>query len=481
MPIDYSHILGPAPVTGAERGQKFFGDALDAVLQRRQEMEARRMQLEAQAEQSRLQRDLTQGYYDQQEVAGNEQRTETNRRNLVTEGQTDVRDRNSLATSRSTMYGQAATHAAAGRDDVAARMEAQFPGGQPQGAQQRPVPAGPMASPLDARPPPGRPIPAPPVDQSTPGVTPMAGAGMEPGPLPPLDPTFTGDGPLPPQQGGPPQPQQRPPQGPIADPLDASVQGLNWKAMGPQALVDETLDNPQLNARLRRTLESDRAGFGKREDVAALLNAERNRESHERNAMIAGGRTTARGDQTASIRVAAAADSLLNSVYRRTDYGQESEKFKSTSKMLADFQSGSPALQKTAAGLWAKLASGPGVVTESERNEFVNSIGGIDEQIKKTILKWISDGEIPEDQLGFFVEAIQRFEIPRQRKRLAVIDGIVRGAYSRHPLPEMREYADWAAEQAISKATAPPPTPGGDVPATREDIDWIINGDDEDR
>lgn len=170
----------------------------------------------------------------------------------------------------------------------------------------------------------------------------------------------------------------------------------------------------------------------------------------DRRAAMAGTRprqaTPFQGDNF-DLRVSSEARQLLKDVQSSTGYGEQLRLYRSSESILSDLTSGNAASQRAALGAWAKDKSGPGAVQQTERNEFVNYVGGRGEAIKKAALEWIGSGKLPETQLPIFIEAVRDFEMKRQRRRLSGIKNSVKKAYMSHPNKNLRQYADWAADQ----------------------------------
>lgn len=412
MPLDYSHILGPAPQTGAARGQKFFGDALDAVLQRRQEMEARKMQLAAQAEESRLQRDLTGGYYRQLGEQADRARGEVERHNLKAEGLAAQQAAGERAVQYSTTRKNMAEAVSKGHatGEIARRTMSAFD--PPPAAGSRPPVAGPMATPLDARPPMppvmGPPLPAPPVTPGATNVTPLAAAGMEPGPLRPIDPAFTGATPLSAAPA-----QQAPSAGPIADPAAASAQMARpeqqaspdeWDALDPVKRIEAFMEEAktmQLPARVREVLPELRAGvkggFIPPDKAMDYINDVRDRMSHELSASLGGARAAERGDRTANHQERTAARADLSAYLDHENYRAEKMSMRQYERMttMADL-----ALKKTNSlaaatfmGMFVKFAQGEvGVLTPSDIDTFWTKAGSPADRTEAGLLKVLNGG-----------------------------------------------------------------------------------------
>jgi hypothetical protein len=424
MPLDYSPLLGQIPESPTSRGLTFIGDALDAVMERRRKVEAERLEREAMAAAEKARLGMQGDYYKALVAGQGAARAETARHNLASEEIS--RGNMGVAQQRAHTESQRKALDAAlfGAPDVAKAITSYS------------APAAPA------------PVPRP---MSQAALTPTLGEGI-------LLPSFVPD-----PAAASIEARQAPP---VAPP---SVKPeIDYSRFSPEAVADRLAQLPDLPERIKALLPELRVGTKKTEDIMKAIREERRLMSNELNAERAA-RTSGQSPYTPAehIRLSTAADSLLNSITRRTDYVKELESFKNIQGMLNEFASDNPALQKSAAGKWAKEKSGPGTVQLQERHEFVNSIGGIDEAFKKKILEWISSGEIPEDQLQFFIRAVRDYELPRQQQRMSGISRLVRRASERHPLPAMRDYAAWAEDQIQSRIA------GG--PATDQDVDDLLS------
>lgn len=142
---------------------------------------------------------------------------------------------------------------------------------------------------------------------------------------------------------------------------------------------------------------------------------------------------------------AAAASALLNQELAKEDYKEQRKNLFDSQKIVEQLASDNPAAQRAALGTWAKLASGPGTVQQSERDEFVNMVGGKSMQMRRWANEWVNGGRVPEEQKQIFQDALKNIVISGYQKRLGEIQQGVRSAYETHPLPQIRGYADWAA------------------------------------
>lgn len=140
------------------------------------------------------------------------------------------------------------------------------------------------------------------------------------------------------------------------------------------------------------------------------------------------------------------AHSLLTAELNREDYKDILSGARDTQKMLDNLESNNPAAHKLATGIWAKQASGPGAVQQSEREEFVNTVGGKDESLKKLALQWLGGGRVPEGQRKIFADAARNIIMRRQAQTLGEIRENIHGTFATHPNAAMHPYADWAAD-----------------------------------
>lgn len=142
-----------------------------------------------------------------------------------------------------------------------------------------------------------------------------------------------------------------------------------------------------------------------------------------------------------------AAESLLNQKLQREDYKVIVTNVRDNQMMIKLLESNNAAAHKRAMGIAAKQGSGPGAVTDSEREYFVNTVGGKDEKVKQLALDWLAGGEVPEQMREVFRNAYRDIVMKHQAE---VLDGIredVRETYSTHPNAQFHGYADWAANQ----------------------------------
>jgi len=239
----------------------------------------------------------------------------------------------------------------------------------------------------------------------------------------------------------------------LADELEASLRGIPMTPYLKQAVGEE--------------LPKVRGGAyaGGKEDPNKVI---RERMQHledeanrNRRAASVGTRPIRPGEREDNDRqLATAAQALLRDELNREDYKDQLTEVRNTQKMLDMLQSENPAAQKMALGIWAKEASGPGAVQQSERNEFVNTVGGYGEKFKKAALQYLSNGEVPEEMRAIFADAARNVRMKRQMETLGGIRESVRSMFATHPNAAYHAYADWAADR-VASTVLPKKKPGG--------------------
>ncbi len=174
--------------------------------------------------------------------------------------------------------------------------------------------------------------------------------------------------------------------------------------------------------------------------------------------------------------LANAAHALLNQELNREDYKKQINDARDTQKMIDMLQSPNAAAQKMATGIWAKQASGPGAVQQSERDEFVNNVGGKDMKLRKLALEWLGGGEVPEGQRKIFSDAATNIIQRHQAAELSSLQENVRDTFASHPNEAFHQYADWAANRVVSGITGGPKKSGGKASGggqRKSKEDWV--------
>lgn len=197
-----------------------------------------------------------------------------------------------------------------------------------------------------------------------------------------------------------------------------------------------------------------------REDAAAHLEKMRATDASIERARLAGqnyGIITPDKAHDNLTQDANSAHNLLNQELNREDYRGQVEDLRDTRKLIDMISSDNVAAQKAALGVWAKQASGPGAVQQSERNEFVNTVGGKSEQVRKWASEWIAGGEVPPRMRAIFGAAARDIIMKRQLENLQGLRENIRSMFANHPNPTMHAYSDWAAERIANQFL--PPTP----------------------
>lgn len=161
------------------------------------------------------------------------------------------------------------------------------------------------------------------------------------------------------------------------------------------------------------------------------------------------------------------ARSVITGYLNSQGYKKAQEELESADAVLQNLESGNPALQRQALGLIAKEGAGPGTVQQSERDEFVNNVGGKWEGIKKKINEWVAGGAPPDDQIQIFVDAWKKTITARKQRKMREVQQGARSAFERHPNPSMRRYADWGANWIAGGGTEAAATPE-EAPATQQ-------------
>lgn len=145
------------------------------------------------------------------------------------------------------------------------------------------------------------------------------------------------------------------------------------------------------------------------------------------------------------------ANTMLTAHLGREDYKPTLVALRETKVLLDGLESNNAAAQRRSLGIWAKQASGPGAVQQSERDEFVNTVGGKDMALRKKAMEFLSGGEVPPEQLAIFADAVKNITMKRQMETMAGIQDDTRNLYLNHPDPKMQAYADWAAGRVAAQ------------------------------
>lgn len=162
----------------------------------------------------------------------------------------------------------------------------------------------------------------------------------------------------------------------------------------------------------------------------------------------------------------------INNVLNQGEFKPVVDSYRTLNQMQELLKSDNSANHKLAAGLWAKWASGPGAVQQSEREEFMNTIGGKFGSVEKVMKNWI-DGKLPDDQRQIIVEALERTLIPINEANMGQVMDAVHAAVSNDPNPDIANYGPYAdtyvntythpsamTPSGQHKAGAHPPAPG---------------------
>lgn len=197
----------------------------------------------------------------------------------------------------------------------------------------------------------------------------------------------------------------------------------------------------------------------------------------DRRAVLGAGRPLTLAQSADDARAnSAAASALLTQELAKEDYKEQRKALGDSEKLAEQLSSDNPAAQRAALGTWAKLAAGPGTVQASERDEFVNLVGGKGMQAQRWANEWLNGGRVPEEQKRIFEEAVKDIVISGYKKRLGNIQKGVRSAYETHPLPQMRAYADWAADR-VAPGVLPSSAGANKTPLNARDLAReILNG-----
>lgn len=157
-------------------------------------------------------------------------------------------------------------------------------------------------------------------------------------------------------------------------------------------------------------------------------------------------------------QLATAASSMLTAELTREDYKAQMASVRNGEQILQALESNNAAAHKKAMGQIAKEGAGPGAVTDSERDEFVRTVGGQDQRIAAMALRWLSDGEAPEGQRKIFADAFRNIYQRKLIDQLGQVREGVRDTFSTHPNPAFHGYADWAANRVAGSVLGRKPT-----------------------
>lgn len=405
MPIDFSPLYGPTPSTGITRGNKFFGDALEAVLERRNRLQQEQMQQEAANQRAAAQNKLMQGYYDQLGEQERNRQAETGRHNLQTEATARAAAEQNMRTAHGAALKQAADAAEAGFAPLSERIMAPWagygPGAGAPAADPEPGQAAPPAT------------PPPPVNlldvfSKQAPVTPPAQA--------PMDATYTGAPPA--ASAAPPTASAASPSAPPAAtppslPAAVSAAGpkaIDWAAMSPRARIAEfrrgveQIGLPPPLQRLLPELEVGVAtGAKPLKEALDYLAAERESLRRAENTRVASRGAGERADRTARHQERTAARSDMALFLEQKGYKADQVSYKqfdrmeAIGKLAAESGPGKNEANAIAAnafmGMYTKFAQGEvGVLTESDLNTFWKSAGSPAERTEEALERILSGG-----------------------------------------------------------------------------------------
>lgn len=427
--VDYS-LFGPPLDMGP--GFDAIGNAILAIQKRKDAERAAKAKAEADAAKFEFdKRKFAAEQAVRERTISNAERAEARHQ---TEGErTHGRDLQRIEIDRAT---RAAPHLAAGDRTLAEMFMG--PGGQPQ-PQQRPAPGpggAPMYTPEEVVP---EVVPEPPPSRM--------------GPLDPLGAVLQRR-----QQAPAPAPDAPPPQRPPMDLMDKVMMDRKRAAEAAGSAMGGAAPGAVEQAATKQVEAMIAAGMPRTEALKQyrqIIDAEKNRAiSAQRVAKIGkgGGKGGIKPAQQADDdrALATSAHTFLGQQLAREDYKELTTSVRNTQKTIDYLKSDNPALHKLALGVWAKEASGPGSVQQAEREEFVNTVGGKDESIKKMALTWLSGGEVPEAQRKIFSEAATGIILRRQTQTLNDVRAEVYDSFATHPNPAYHQYADWAANRVGS-------------------------------
>lgn len=159
------------------------------------------------------------------------------------------------------------------------------------------------------------------------------------------------------------------------------------------------------------------------------------------------------------LAVSAEARNKMTATLNQAEFKPVIESRRMLTQMLTALRSDNSANHKLAAGLWAKWSSGPGAVQQSERQEFMNTIGGKLGEIEKVLKNW-ADGKLPDDQRQILVEAIEQHLMPTTEANYQAIRNNVHATFANDPNSDVAKYADWADRYMDSYSSPSLITPG---------------------
>lgn len=488
MPIDFSPLYAPVPESPTSRGLRSVGDALSAVLARRQQMEQARLQREQQDAHARMVdqrvRDTAAMTDENADLAREERehrggqaqtRWETNRQErkihaeddafdraykAKTMGLTEVADRYTADYER--LRGERLTREQAER--------AAAPQGQPQQAQ--PSPIGPQGAASSAAPPVVEAQPSPQMEQPRPAAAPPVLP-----PLPPPGPVTPPPTPSPAidltgavaNRAATPAPTPAPsPSAALFGDVDPESVIATWKDGQAKIFGGDR----EIMKAIESVVATVRASKGKKapepEKLQAMLDRRiddiyrmRDRKEKEAERKDVNDEKEAGRRLTNTLRVDQVVKNVTDAaLYKKIVGDRLQEEDLSTIAMGA--ASNSP-MAKLLRGRWAKFGQGAGVLTDHDLQTFYESIGPLADRIGRTVQEYLR-GTIPAGDVAEIEKAIDALRAASLRKMDEVGRRIVVRMTGDPDLePHIRRVLEektpgylpkWEAEQELKRVTA---------------------------
>lgn len=507
MPIDYSPLSRPTQSSGVSRGLRFFGDAVSAVLERRQRMQIESERRAAEAEQARmLDARAREGLKVNAEIAQEGRLSREHNQRLIDE------DRDAARELREAEYGprlvQAAGEAArtSGGETLSSYLLARAAEWQKRREAQ---PAQPAAA---AAPAPGPPVePGFTLDEDPTASPPAAASRAAPPALPQVEPPPPVTGPprtnvrpeevSPPPLGAPPvslpaaaanraigapSPGAAPvPAAPPAS-LPQAVAGMpDLSAMGTKRLAADwyggvlaTKPIPEVTAQLPRLRQAIEGGMPVKDAdariQAILAEVEQNKRAAADRALREEKDDLDKANKRSLIsqrylNEAKGVLDLLGYKNVRTDSEAQEEL-----RVIAGGADQHAALATLLRGRWAKFGQGAGVLTDHDLSIFYERLGGIAQQFGTTVSQMLSGVVTPEvrKEIEIAIDVLRRNTEARQTQMAKQFSAHFNASEDgRQRLPAMLQTffpAYWERQGAPSTA---PALPGRAPAAPKKKVD----------
>jgi hypothetical protein len=233
-----------------------------------------------------------------------------------------------------------------------------------------------------------------------------------------------------------------------ADLMDKVAAETYGRVPRDNALWKRALDAVKPIAHLQRS-PKDLADALEKAYQSELNNMHSDKRAAMAQAAATGRAAGMRPAEEARIALAASnqAQALWNSTYNQQGMTAMIQTLRDMRELHRALASNNPAMHKQAAGLWDKLASGPGAVQASEREEFRKTIGGVWESFRQRYNNVFSQGELPEAQRKLMLKAYEETILPAAESLVTGLRDTFVDPIRDHPLPGVNMYADWATKR----------------------------------